>query len=273
MAKNRKKYNILKCKFTGSAKNRAKGSAENFYGLGNYPKEYFMQDCLSDDIYHSLDLLCTRHLDYDYIDAKSAKDFLNRGFDVVVEYFCGDWWKADKDAILMLDKSRANQKKDLQWYKQFSQGILLGMLSERWDEVKTICEWVEGKLAGEYLDDEFEIEIVDVYKSIAAFLSEKPMRGLKPMEERLRNCRYKRPKLLFEAWEAARESDQETFDQVFEKSLAHFSKNYGKGYAPLHWVALDQSVVALTAVHLGMTIPELPEKLEALVITPESLRL
>jgi hypothetical protein len=35
-----------------------------------------------------------------------ARTFLKQGFDVVVDYFCGDWWKQDKESRRCMDKSQ-----------------------------------------------------------------------------------------------------------------------------------------------------------------------
>jgi hypothetical protein len=199
------------------------------------------------------------------------KEFLNRGVAVAVHYFCDDWWKGDKDATRAMDKSR--NRRDLNWFEAFSRGLLLGLLSERWQDVARVCSWVEADLRPEYMGDEIEDELVHVYRSVAAGLRPEPMPGLEKCEAKILKCRLQRPRLLFQAWDAARRKDQAAFNVSLVKSLEHFDAN--PGFRPIaeNWIATHQSVVALAARRLGLALPELPPKLEAVLLTRESLGL
>jgi hypothetical protein len=49
------------------------------------------------------------------------------------------------------DGQVAEEKGYLTWFKAFSNGLLLGLLSERWKELAKVCAWVEADLPHEYL--------------------------------------------------------------------------------------------------------------------------
>jgi hypothetical protein len=132
---------------------------------------------------------------------------------------------------------------------------------------------VEADLPTEYLGDDVAEELVHVYRTLAAGLRPEPMPGLDKIERRIAKCNTLSPKLLFHAWEAIRSGDQEAFDRAFVKSLEHFASNYGSGPKPIDWIASHQSVVGLVATRFGLKLPDLPPKLDAVVITRESLGL
>lgn len=142
-----------------------------------------------------------------------------------------------------------------------------------------MCAWVEADLRPEYTGGDFEDELVHLYRSIAAGLRPEPMPGLEEVEASILKCRKQRPKLLFQAWQAAREGNQAAFDEAFIKSLKHFEKyfnpedepyNYG---IPFDWIAPHHSVVAMAAGRLGMTLPPLTPRQDAWIMTRESLGL
>jgi hypothetical protein len=118
-----------------------------------------------------------------------------------------------------------------------------------------------------------EEEVVDIYRSVAASLRPELHAGLNKVEARIRKCRLAGTKLLFEAWDAARNEDQHGFEVAFVKSLEHFSANYVLGMIAIEWIAPHHSVVGLAARRLGVKLPKLPPELDAVVITPESLGL
>lgn len=149
---------------------------------------------------------------------------------------------------------------------------MLGLMSARWDDLAKVCGWVEVDLKHEYPED-YEDELVSVYKSVAAGLRPEPMPGLDKIEKKIMKCRMLRPRLLFQAWNAAREGNQAEFDGFLEKSLRHFLDNVPPKPIPLRWVAMHPSVVCAAGRRLGMKRPDLPPELAAALMTRETLGL
>lgn len=257
----------MECKFRGGGTTWMKDYSRVF-GVGNFPSTGSQVLYRDFDVQHSFGLLGLHHLGFGKLD--SPEFVLNRGFDVVVDYFCGTWWRNDRDSVQALDKSRKRAR--LYWADCFSQGIMLGLLSERWKEVAKVCGWVEANLKHEYPRD-YEDELISVYKSIAAGLRKEPMTGLDRIEKQIMKCRVDRPKLVFQAWNAARTGNQAGFEEWLVKSLEHFVANIPPNPIPLDAVALHSSVVCAAGRRLGMKLPALPPKLEAVLMTRESLGL
>lgn len=105
------------------------------------------------------------------------------------------------------------------------------------------------------------------------------MPGLEEVEATISKCRKQRPKLLFNAWRAARERNQSAFEDAFMKALNHFGKYFNpeeEPYnfcTPFEWIAPHHSVVALAARRYGMKLPKLTPKQDAWIIRRETIGL
>ena len=223
------------------------------------------------DIVHCCNLLALKHLGYrTQFDAESI---LNSGFNIVIDYFCGDWWRKGV-APWKMDKVPGSQ--DLEWFNAFARGLLLGLLSERWNDVAAICRWVEPGLYSERLrhDRGGDQQILaDLYICIAASLRPEPMPGLNALEAKLTRCRQLRPRLLHRAWNAVVSGDRPLFVSTLVQSLALFEAVEGYRSMPINWIAMHSSVIALAAQRSGMAPIQLPPRLEALLLTRSSLAL
>lgn len=258
---------VLGCTFNWPPRELVEAYAQRFRGLDGYPDGWSPLLCREGDLMASLDMITMAHLGFDI--PVSVQQRLNEGFDVAVDYFVGEWWKDDETSKQRMDKT--SDEFEPCWFNAFSTGLLLGLLSQRWDDVARICDWVDAELNTEYLGDDIEEQLVHLYKSIAAGLRDKPMRGIEQLEAKIKKSRKLRPKLLFQAWDAARNKNQAAFDETFIKSLEHFASTEGTGVIATDWVAPHHSVVGLAARRYGMKWPELPPKLEAVLLSPESL--
>jgi hypothetical protein len=270
MARKKKRFSVLGCKFTSSPKRFVEYYAREFTGVGSYSDTGNQQYYRQDDIWSAASSAALCHLGYEL--TKPVEEFLERGFDVVIHYFCDDWWKADKDSAEVMDKRF--KRRPLHWFEPFSTGLFVGLLTQRWGELAKVCSWVEADLNHEYLGDQVEEELVHLYRSIAAGLRPDPMPKLTQVEEKIRKCRTLRPKLLFSAWEAARDGNQPAFEEAFLKALKHYRANFVvEREPPLYWIALHHSVVGMAAERLGMKLPELSEEFDAVLVTRKSLGL
>ncbi|HUE72723.1 MAG TPA: hypothetical protein VMP01_17690 [Pirellulaceae bacterium] len=264
---------LLGCKLTHQPEKVIASLVSEFKGVGNYPQgldPQFLRQC---DVGQALMLAVMRHLSY-----RTPPDVQKRlidGFEVALDYFYGEWWKDRTDLAfdfgIMIDKTHPNR--DLIWFKTFSAGLLLGLLTERWSDIARLCSWVEPDLKPEYMGGQIEDQLVYIYFSVAASLRTDPMPELAGLEAGIKKCRTKRSRLLFKAWEAARAGDQSAFDKAFRESLEHFDSTYYTASTVVEWIAQHQSVVWLAAKRLGLKFPPLPERLAAMIITRESLGL
>lgn len=260
-------YTILECSFGEQNSEWADKYKRSFIGLTNYPPTGDPLLVRADDIYFAVGMLTLKHLGYPI--PVELEEYLAKAVDVAVNYFMGDWWKADKYASEYMDKSKS--KKGLKWYATFKRGLLLAMLGERWDAVEMICDWPEADLVAEELLDEKEKVLPHLYKSIAAKLRQRPMPGVEKLEMKILKSDAKQSKLLYAAWDAARRGDREGFSKAFVDSVRFFKKKFGKGHTPIEWVSCHDSVVLLAARRLGMKQPDLPVEYQAVLVTPESI--
>ena len=147
------------------------------------------------------------------------------GVDLVVDYFCGDWWTEAALARLTqeqktkyklrdskrlhdchqnnkvaLDRSEPSHR--LCWYTPLRAGLLLGGLTGRWDDVAKICSWFDASIPPEYCAGEIEDQMFQLFICIAGILSPKAMDGIDQLFEGAKKSRLKRPRLLCASWEA-----------------------------------------------------------------------
>jgi hypothetical protein len=262
-----KRFEFLGCQLTQPLAKIVAALDRNFCGVGQHPADAHRQFMRQDDVWGALALATLCHLEYEVPTGVSKR--MNDGVDVAIDYFFGDWWHNDPTWQPMLDKRHSDRS--LVWFKSFSCGLLLAMLLNRWSDVEKLCSWIEADLQPEYLGNELEVQGCQVYISIAAKLRAEPMPGLEDLESRLRTCRPKRAKLLYRAWEAAQDGNQAGFDKAMKQSMELFDSTYTDAQTIVEWVAQHQSVVALAAQRLGMKPPTLPDRLAAMLLTPESL--
>lgn len=224
-----------------------------------------------------------RHLGFGPIDADEVRREVDDGVTLSVDYFHGDWWRADairqfdftddekEDLIEFnrsgLDKSYPHRK--LQWYTALTSALFLAGLVERWGDLSKICSWFDATIEPEYQAGEIEDEYQLVLLCIAGSLALEPMAGADQLLAKIKKCRTKRPRLLCAAWEAADAGDQDAFDDAFPESVEHFlsKPNDGQIY---DWVAIHQSSIWFIAEHNGLKLPTLTDKQRAAVVTRQS---
>jgi hypothetical protein len=240
---------------------------DEFRGVGKYPADWNQQGLRSDDLWMALSLGVMKHLEYPT--SPGVERRIHEGVDVAIDYFFGTWWKESDMYGTMLDKRRPDR--DLIWFTPFSCGLLLALLSDRMEDAAKLCSWVEPGLKPEYLGGELEDEVCGLYMCMASRLLSERLEGIDDIEESIKKCRARRPRLLYNAWRAASIGDQTAFNKGFKDSMQHFAKKYHEAQMVTDWIAQHQSVIWLIAKKQGLTFPPLSEKLAAMVISRESL--
>ena len=211
-----------------------------------------------------------RHLGFGPIGIDDVRKEIDHGVDLAVEYFHGTWWYTDeisddRDSLKAMDKKRP-------WYEALTSSLFLAGLVGRWDDIGKIGSWFDATIEPEYQAGQIEDEYMQLFICIAGSLSPQPMEGAAELLAKVKKCRTKRPRLLCAAWEAANAADQAAFDKAFPETVKHFLSK-PEGGQVYDWVAIDQSSVWLIAEHRGLTLPPLSEKLQAAVVTRQSVGL
>lgn len=242
-------------------------------------------------IQRKLRLVAMHHLEIGDVD--DLREQTQSGVDLVVDYFCGDWWKPEGFARLTdevkekyglndpqkyeralsinavcLENSRPSDS--LEWYTPLRAGLLMGGLTGRWDDVGKICSWFDTAIPPEYCAGEIEDQTFQLFICIAGELRAEPMNGANQLLAKVKECRLKRPRLLCAAWEAAIAKDQTAFNKAFVDSVLHFVAKPVDSNIPYDIAALPQSIIWLIAEHRGLSFPEMSDKCKAAVITRES---
>lgn len=210
------------------------------------------------------------HLGYGPIEG--LRKHLDNGVDYACEYFFGDWWRADESDAKALDKTRPDRR--LRWFDVLPNALLLGALTQRWNDVSKICSWFDASIELEYQAGQIEDEYMQLFLCIASNLAPQPMPGIESVFAKVKACRTKRVKLLCAAWEAAIAKDQKVFDKAFKESVSQFLKQDAENAPNVSfWVALPQSTIWLIAERNDLKFPELPEQLDAAVVRRQTIGL
>jgi hypothetical protein len=267
----RTNVSLLGIKIWGNLEKNIHVAPRFYIGLSKYRTEEWPRCCHDTDVLTCLGVLASKHLG-----AKTEVDvelYLNKGFEITIDYFCTDWWKHHPDDRRNMNKN--GRSGSLRWVKVFAPGMLFGLLLEQWESLEKVCDWVEAKCRPEFQGDEIEPELLNIHKSVAAALRTTPFKGLDKVEQEIFKCRTKRPKLLLQALIDARNGDQTSFNESFLKALENQYEQYPRDERLLarECVSIHHNVVGLTAKRLGMQWPELPPHLSAMLMTRESLGL
>lgn len=191
--------------------------------------------------------------------------------EVIKRYYNSEWY-FDTDDARSMKKSIKN--KDFTWYKMFSESLWLVLMIQDSEVLRILADWIEAWFEPEWLPQPVDPLWAKTYLSIAASFRTKPLKGQEEMEESIRKSRKKAPKLLFAAWEAARENDQASFEKALRESTQQFIKTVPQEvYSFRQVAAFGQSTVLAAARRLGMQLPDFDSSLMAYIPTSESIGL
>jgi hypothetical protein len=216
-----------------------------------------------------LDFAVLQHLGYGPINDLVGR--LNHGVTSALDYFCGDWWKRTEEDAKALDKSRPDRR--LVWAEALMKGLLLCGLTGRWDDAARICSWFDESIPAVYPGGEMGDDYGALFLCIASDLRAQPIPGVQEILAQVKACRYKRPRVLCAAWEAAVARDQKAFDKAFKATVDYFLKHDADVNTIQSWVALEQSLVWLIAERNGLKFPKLREELDAAVVRRQTIGL
>ncbi len=248
--------------------------ADSFLGIDKYTAHdgLFRRE---QDIYYALEMVAFWH--FQVPGAQPPDIWLQRGVDCALHYFLDDWICKDDPEEFNLGRAKQHREEEIPWYESFSRGLVLALLSNRWESVDQLCSWVWADLIPEYsgMGSDLEDELAQIYIIVAAHLRSEPMEGLERLVAKVRACRRKRPKLLLKSWDPVVARDQDAFDKAIKDSLQHHARQkWDSCNAKIaDRLALPQTAICLTAMHYGMAFPDVPGELGGYLITRESLGL
>ena len=233
--------------------------------VGKYPRDKRQQSRREDDLHSLYFMLALRHFG-----APATSDtgkLVALGAKLVNEYFTTPWHeKHDYDRELMA-KNREN--KELAWFNCARYGLLHSFLAKREDVVSVIAKWVEPWMVPE--DPGVDPAFASLYVSFLSDFRSTKSANLNDVESSLAKSRKKSPKLLHAAWLAVRKKDQAAFAAALQQAIDDFDKLAEPPLSPADAIALDATVILAAARHLCLQKPNLTEKQQARIVTPETL--
>lgn len=218
----------------------------------------------------SVNLAVVQHLGIFEVDCLLER--LNTGVERSIEYFLGDWWKCNELDISYLDKSHPDRS--LIWSSPYSNAAFLCGLTGRWDDLQRISDWVDESVYPEItfgaIEDEFMVYLIYV----ASCLRHQRLSTHDRLQEAIESGRPKRPRLLLRAFQAAIDGDQVSFSKAIVESLKNCERSEVETVPNSNfWVGVPQSFVNAVAEKNGLSLPELPPNLDALLVRRSTIGL
>ncbi|HUY88840.1 MAG TPA: hypothetical protein VMV10_08915 [Pirellulales bacterium] len=159
------------------------------------------------------------------------------------------------------------------WVEPYSEALLLATLAGCTHERTLLSDYLHSGLAVEKMAlKHSEAAIGVALLCIAASFQSSPM-DTAPLLKRLQKSRKKRPKLLFEAWQALRNGSQTKFTAALVDSTANFAKTTAGDDRPLSAIALQESILAGLAHERGWTNLSFDPPVAARLVTRHSLEM
>lgn len=234
-------------------------------GNGNWE-----QHLREDNISLSVSYAIIQHLEVFRVDC--LEDKLNTGVDRSIEYFLGDWWKTNEIDVGYMDKT--SPERALIWGGPYLHAAFLCGLTGRWDDLRGISEWVDESVYPEITFGAVEDEYMLFLLYVASSLRSKPLSRHDRLQAAIENGRPKRPRLLLKSFQTAMAGDQAGFSKAIVDSLKNCEKSEVEAVPNFnYWVGVPQSFVNTVAEKNGLSLPELPPNLDALLVRRSTIGL
>ena len=197
------------------------------------------------------------------------RDIIGASKKLIYEFYTSPWYKDDPVESETMRKEKGNRK--FGWYKVFTDTFIMALLAEEKEIITFLADYTESWFVPESLAMPVDPAWGWIYISVAASFRTKPLDGQAEMEELIRKSRKPAPKLLFKAWEAAREHNQLDFEKHLRDSVLMHEKKLPEELCNDDLIAFPQSVVLAAARRLGLSLPIFEPRVMARLLTSESV--
>ncbi|MDR3109862.1 MAG: hypothetical protein LBU65_09285 [Planctomycetaceae bacterium] len=204
------------------------------------------------------------HLPFD-----DLKPYFHRGVEVAYLYFCGDWRANDKPSQHSVWTHR-ECRQNMNWIDSFSRGLLLSLLVDDNIHITNIAGWVGDDLEE---DGTGTYTLNDVWYLIALgrFLRKE---SFSEYTAKIKSKSRRRQKFLIDVLESIDKRDVNAFETGLTTFIKYFIKNE---VDTTEWfesnISRDASVLWNAARHVGMVMPDFPEKVMDRIVTPQTIGL
>lgn len=189
------------------------------------------------------------------------------------EYYTTAWYESKPEEWEKVRKDPDNERFSGEWFQIFPKALWLALMIDDDESIEIIADWVESWFTIGWMPTPVDTAMGQLLISVAATFRSTPLVGQVEMESVILVCRKKAPKVLFEAWNAARNGNQNEFEKQLEKSVKDFRNKQKEEANPLYALAMFQSIVLAGARKLGRSLPDYSPEIWASLPTSESVGL
>lgn len=193
---------------------------------------------------------------------------------LVEKYFSDDW-----NGNSPLDDKKMQRSKDnpdflISWFSPWAPAFWLSLLADGNDAIRLCADWTESWFTvGFPATDVDETLTAHVLISVASSFRTSPLAGREEMEAIVLKSRKKMPKLLLQAWVAARSDNQQEFESNLLLATQEFRRRQNKKEILTYLLPMPHAIVLAAARKIGMTLPQFPEEISCYLPTCESIGL
>ena len=197
------------------------------------------------------------------------RDITSASRELVLQFYKSPWYQGDPVETDRMRKIEGNRR--FRWYKVFTDAFIIALLADDKDTITMLSDYTESWFEPESLAMPVDPGWGRIYISVAAAFRSKPLDGQAEMEELIRKSRKPAPKLLFKAWEAARDHKQSDFEKHLRDSVLMHEKKLPEQMCNDDLIAFPQSVILAAARRLGLSLPCFEPRIMARLLTSESV--
>lgn len=244
----------------------------------------------SDTTFMATTLALLRHFESAALPDENVAEWFEKGAQVIVDYYWGDWWTAENVNAWMQGRNDVgeNQKLILQAgipdrsptytgkvrlrRERIAVDLLVTVFAGKLDAAARVADWFDLRVQPKFSNGEVEEEYQLGMLYMLSRLRSTPIPGIDKVVQKIRKCRHERPKVFLDLIDAAFDGDQVAFSNSLPKSVElHFKKLDVR--SALDLVAKEQSILAEIARKNGLTRPGIPEEFSPALMTPETIGL
>lgn len=203
----------------------------------------------------------------------SIQGAVSSACDLAEEFYTGQWTITKQTELRRVTKEEGNRY--FNWFELYRDAIQFALLKPDKKLLSTMGNYLEPWFGtGWHYPDGLNPLYANLLVSVGSAFRQAPMVDLEKLEAEILADNDQVVKMLFAAWDAARNKDSEEFQENLLRSLLEFERGLDEELLFSRQALADfHSIVVNASAMLGMELPEFEPKVEARLVTRKSVGL
>ncbi len=208
---------------------------------------------------------------YGFSPETSPKTIVDSACDLAREYYSSQWKITKEQELRRVRKEEDNRY--FNWFDLYRDSLQFAFLDQNEKLLNLMGDYIEPWFGtGWHYPYDLNPVFSNLVLSVGASSRTNPLIDLEKLEAKIRDDKDEVPRLLFFAWDAARNNDASTFAENFYNSISEFERGLDSELLfSRQAIAEYHSIVFNAASMMGMNMPEFEPRIMARLITPSSV--